>query len=393
MNHDILNPHYAELPESYLFSAISGKIAEYRESHPRADIIRLGIGDVTKPLVPAVIEAMHRAVDEMATVKGFRGYGPEQGYDFLREAVVRGEYAPRKVAVDPDEVFISDGSKCDVANFQELFAADCRIAIPDPVYPVYLDSNIMAGRGKIVFLPASAENEFQPAVPDVPVDVIYLCSPNNPTGTVLTRETLTAFVEYALRNGSLILFDAAYSAYIQDDSLVHSIYEIPGAKGCAVEFRSFSKTAGFTGVRCAVTVVPKELETLRKMWLRRQTTKFNGVNYIVQRAAEAVYSPAGQKQIREVIAGYMANAEVIRSGLIGCGHSVFGGVHAPYIWWRLPENEKSFDFFDRLLQSCEVVGTPGSGFGRCGEGYFRLTAFGGAAETRLAMERIRDRLK
>lgn len=392
MNEAILNPHYAELPESYLFSTIARKIAEYKATHPDADVIKLGIGDVTTPLVPAVLEAMHRAVDEMGTREGFRGYGPEQGYEFLREAVVRGEYAPRQVEISPDEVFISDGSKCDVANFQELFSAGCRVAIPDPVYPVYLDSNLMAGR-HAVFMPAHAENGFQPEPPETPVDVIYLCSPNNPTGTVLTRETLTNFVNYALKNGSLILFDAAYSAYIRNEKLVHSIYEIPGARECAVEFRSFSKTAGFTGVRCAVTTVPRELEKLRKMWLRRQTTKFNGVNYVVQRAAEAVYSPEGWLQVKRVIDGYMANAAAIRKGLTDCGFTVYGGEHAPYIWWKLANGEKSFDFFDRLLRCCEVVGTPGSGFGACGEGYFRLTAFGEAEPTKRALERIRTRLK
>lgn len=392
MNENILNPHYSELPESYLFSTVARKLADYKASHPGAEVIKLGIGDVTTPLVPAVLEAMHKAVDEMGERSTFRGYGPEQGYGFLREAVARGEYAPRKVEISPEEVFISDGSKCDVANFQELFSADARVAVPDPVYPVYLDSNLMAGR-RAVLMPARAENGFQPEVPNEKVDVIYLCSPNNPTGTVLTRETLERFVSYALKNGSIILFDAAYSAYIRDEKLVHSIYEIPGAKHCAVEFRSFSKTAGFTGVRCAVTTVPKELEKLRKMWFRRQSTKFNGACYIVQRAAEAVYSEAGWPQIKAVIDGYMANAAMIRDGLAQCGYTVYGGEHAPYIWWKLPAGEKSFDFFDRLLNSCEVVGTPGSGFGACGEGYFRLTAFGETAATKRALERIRDRLK
>ena len=394
MNESILNPHYAELPESYLFSTIAKKIAAYKERNPGTEVISLGIGDVTSPLIPAVIEAMHKATDEMASKATFRGYGPEQGYAFLREAVVRGEYAPRNVELSPDEIFISDGSKCDVANFQELFSADCRIAIPDPVYPVYLDSNIMAGRKKnITFLPATAENDFQPELPEGVVDVIYLCSPNNPTGTVLSKETLTAFVEYALKNGALILFDAAYSAYIRDAALVHSIYEIPGAKSCAVEFRSFSKTAGFTGVRCAVTAVPKELGKLRTMWLRRQTTKFNGVNYIVQRGAEAVYSESGASQTKQVIDGYMANAARIRTSLEQCGFTVFGGAHAPYIWWKLEGWKNSFEFFDRLLESCAVAGTPGSGFGRCGEGFFRLTAFGDPERTKTALERIRNNLK
>ena len=394
MNEKILNPYYGELPESYLFSTIAKKIAAYKERNPGSEVISLGIGDVTSPLIPAVIEAMHKATDEMASKATFRGYGPEQGYGFLREAVVRGEYAPRKVDISPDEIFISDGSKCDVANFQELFSSDCRIAIPDPVYPVYLDSNIMAGRTKnITFLPATAENDFQPELPEVPVDVIYLCSPNNPTGTVLSKETLTRFVEYALKNGALILFDAAYSAYIRDAALIHSIYEIPGAKACAVEFRSFSKTAGFTGVRCAVTAVPKELGKLRTMWLRRQTTKFNGVNYIVQRGAEAVYSESGAIQTKQVIDGYMANAARIRTALAECGFTVCGGQHAPYIWWKLEGWKNSFEFFDRLLESCAVAGTPGSGFGRCGEGFFRLTAFGDPERTKTALERIRINLK
>ncbi|MGN0834869.1 MAG: LL-diaminopimelate aminotransferase [Candidatus Spyradosoma sp.] len=402
MNEKILNPYYSRLPESYLFSTIAARIAQYRDAHPSARIIRLGIGDVTRPLVPAVVEAMHAATDEMAKKASFRGYGPEQGYAFLREAVVRGEYAARNVDVGPDEVFISDGSKCDVANFQELFSSDCRVAIPDPVYPVYLDSNVMAGRSGsvapdghfdgVVYLAADADNDFQPSVPDVPVEIIYLCSPNNPTGTVLKRETLEKFVDYALAHGSVILFDAAYSAYIRDEGLPHSIYEIPGAKKCAVEFRSFSKTAGFTGVRCACTVVPRDMPALHAMWLRRQTTKFNGVNYIVQRGAEAVYSEAGNRQIREVVAGYMANAAKIRAKLAECGHTVYGGEHAPYIWWKLAGGEKSFDFFDRLLATCEVVGTPGSGFGPRGEGYFRLTAFGDPEETELALLRIAAKL-
>ena len=394
MNEKILNPFYGELPESYLFSTIAKKIAAYKERNPESAVISLGIGDVTSPLIPAVIEAMHKATDEMAQKATFRGYGPEQGYGFLREAVVRGEYAPRKVDISPDEIFISDGSKCDVANFQELFSSDCRIAIPDPVYPVYLDSNIMAGRKKnVTFLPATAENDFQPELPETCADVIYLCSPNNPTGTVLSKETLTRFVEYALKNGALILFDAAYSAYIRDDALIHSIYEIPGAKACAVEFRSFSKTAGFTGVRCAVTAVPKELGRLRTMWLRRQTTKFNGVNYIVQRGAEAVYSESGAAQTKQVIDTYMANAERIRTALEQCGFTVCGGAHAPYIWWKLEGWKNSFEFFDRLLESCAVAGTPGSGFGRCGEGFFRLTAFGDPERTKTALERIRNNLK
>lgn len=392
INSAILNPFYRNLPDSYLFSAIAEKVAAYKKANPDADIVRLGIGDVTNPLVPSVIEAMHKAVDEMGSKSTFRGYGPEQGYEFLREAVIRGEYTPRNIELSADEVFISDGSKCDVGNIQELFNNKCLIAIPDPVYPVYLDSNIMAGRDNIVFMPAVAENDFQPEVPQNHVDVIYLCSPNNPTGTVLTKKTLEKFVDYARNNGAVILFDAAYSAYIRDDEQIHSIYEIAGAKECAIEFKSFSKTAGFTGVRCAVTVIPHEMEALRAMWFRRQSTKFNGVNYIVQRGAEAVYSETGWQEITQVIDSYMATAAKIRSTLAGCGFTVFGGENAPYIWWQLKGWKKSFDFFDRLLEVCQVVGTPGSGFGSCGEGYFRLTSFGDPERTEVALERIKNNL-
>ena len=398
MDSELLNSNYALLPESYLFSEIARKIAAYQKLHPEREIVRLGIGDVTRPLVPAVIEAMHRAVDEMASAATFRGYGPEPGYGFLREAIAAGEYAARGIDISPDEIFVSDGSKCDIANFQELFSTDCRVAIPDPVYPVYLDSNVMAGRGGalrpdgrhegVFYMECGAENNFQIAPPPADAKLIYLCSPNNPTGTVLSRETLTVMVEHALKTGAVILFDAAYADYIQDDSLVHSIYEIPGAKQCAAEFHSFSKSAGFTGVRCAFTVIPHEMEALRRMWLRRQSTKFNGVNYIVQRAAEAVYSEDGRRQTRAVVGDYMRNAAAIRSGLRQCGHTVFGGEHAPYIWWRLPGRMNSFDFFDFLLEECAVVGTPGGGFGPCGEGYFRLTAFGDPEKTREAIRRI-----
>ncbi len=398
MDSEMLNSNYGLLPETYLFSQIAQKIAVYQKRRPEREVIRLGIGDVTCPLVPAVIEAMHRAVDEMALAESFRGYGPEQGYEFLRRAIAEGEYSARNIDISPDEIFVSDGSKCDVANIQELFSSQCRVAIPDPVYPVYLDSNVMAGRAgtlqndghysRVNYMLCNADNGFQPELPPRDTDLIYLCSPNNPTGTVLSRTTLEKLVAYALEINAMILFDAAYADYIRDDSLVHSIYEIPGAKKCAVEFHSFSKSAGFTGVRCAFTVVPHEMEQLRRMWLRRQTTKFNGVNYIVQRAAEAVYSPAGREQTRNVILRYMNNAAAIRNGLQSCGYTVFGGEHAPYIWWKLPEGTKSFDFFDRLLEECAVVGTPGSGFGPGGEGFFRLTAFGDPAKTREALIRI-----
>lgn len=398
----MLNTNYDLLPGSYLFSTIAKKIKEYQGSKPDADIIRLGIGDVTTPLIPEVIKAMHSAVDEMSLKGSFRGYGPEQGYDFLREAIVRGEYTSRGIELDPEDVFVSDGSKCDVANIQELFIENVKVAIPDPVYPVYLDSNVMAGRAgvlqddghfsKVTYLASTAENNFQPDLPKNPVQMIYLCSPNNPTGTVLSRVTLQKFVDYANENGAIILFDGAYNCYIQDETLPHSIYEIPGAKTCAIEFRSFSKTAGFTGVRCAYTVVPHELSKLHSMWNRRQCTKFNGVSYVTQRAAEAIYSPVGWNQTREVIGGYMRTAKVIRQELTAAGYTVFGGEHAPYIWWKIPGNEKSFDFFDRLLSTCEVVGTPGSGFGPCGEGYFRLTAFGDYERTCEALRRIREKL-
>ena len=385
-----------------MFSTVNKKVAQFCKENPDKKVIRLGIGDVTKPLCKSVISAMHNAVDEMGTQKGFHGYGPEQGYDFVREAIIRGEYTSRGIDMDPDDVFVSDGSKCDVANIQELFSADAKIAIPDPVYPVYLDSNVMAGRAgtlqddghfsEVTYLASTAENNFQPDLPKNPVQLIYLCSPNNPTGTVLSRETLQKFVDYANETGAIILFDGAYNCYIRDEKLPHSIYEIPGARTCAIEFRSFSKTAGFTGVRCAYTIVPHELGKLRSMWNRRQCTKFNGVSYVTQRAAEAIYSPEGWEQTKSVINGYMDTATMIRKGLTECGYTVFGGEHAPYIWWKLLEGEKSFDFFDRLLATCEVVGTPGSGFGPCGEGYFRLTAFGDHEQTKVALQRIRERL-
>ncbi len=404
-----INSNYLKLPGSYLFAGIKRRVDAYREAHPDAKIISLGIGDVTRPLVPAVIEAMHAAVDEMADAATFRGYGPEQGYDFLIDAIIRGEYTARGIGIDRDEVFVSDGSKCDVGNIQEIFSADARVAIGDPVYPVYLDSNVMTGRtgelgsdgrfAGITYLAGTEANGFSPEPPKERVDLVYLCSPNNPTGTVLDRAALTRWVEYARENEAVILFDSAYSAYIREPGLPGSIYEIPGAKEVAIEFKSFSKSAGFTGVRCGFTVVPKELrrrdrsgklQSLNALWLRRQCTKFNGVCYIVQRAAEAVYSPAGMKQSREVIDYYMGNAELIRSGLTGAGFEVFGGKNAPYIWWKLPGVLDSAQFADKLLNVCQVVGTPGVGFGPCGEGWFRLTAFGDRAETAEAVDRIRN---
>lgn len=403
-----INSNYLKLPGSYLFAGIKRRVDAYRAAHPGAKIISLGIGDVTRPLVPAVIEAMHAAVDEMADAATFRGYGPEQGYDFLIDAIIRGEYTARGIEIDRDEVFVSDGSKCDVGNIQEIFSADARVAIGDPVYPVYLDSNVMAGRtggfgpdgrfAGITYLTGNEANGFSPEPPEERVDLVYLCSPNNPTGTVLDRAALTRWVEYARENEAVILFDSAYSAYIREPDLPGSIYEIPGAKEVAIEFKSFSKSAGFTGVRCGFTVVPKALrrrdasgnmQRLNALWLRRQCTKFNGVCYIVQRAAEAVYSPAGVKQSREVIDYYMGNAELIRAGLTGAGFQVFGGKNAPYIWWKLPRGLDSTRFADTLLNACQVVGTPGVGFGPGGEGWFRLTAFGDRAETAEAVERIR----
>lgn len=384
-----INENYLKLGGNYLFAELKKKTEAFQARHPEADIIRLGIGDVTLPLSPAVIQAMHKAVDEMSDAKTFRGYGPEQGYDFLIRAIIDGEYKSRGIELDMDEVFVSDGSKCDVANIQEIFSRDCKVAICDPVYPVYLDSNIMAGR-EVVFLPSTSGNGFSPELPDVDVDLIYLCSPNNPTGTVLTRRDLERWVDYATRKGAIILFDSAYSSYIQEPGLPGSIYEIPGAKEVAIEFKSFSKTAGFTGLRCAFTVVPKALGKLNGFWNRRQCTKFNGVSYVVQRAAEAVYSEAGRGETAEMIRYYMGNAAIIREGLAKAGFEVYGGKNAPYIWWKLPSGLDSMNFAAKLLESCQVVGTPGVGFGACGEGYFRLTAFGSRARTEEAVARIME---
>ncbi|EAX46922.1 aminotransferase, class I and II [Thermosinus carboxydivorans Nor1] len=379
-----INENYLKLPGSYLFAEIARRVSKFKTENPDADIIRLGIGDVTRPLAPAVIESLHKAVDEMGQAATFRGYGPEQCYEFLIEKIIEGDYASRGVKLDVDEVFVSDGSKSDVGNIQEIFGIDNVVAITDPVYPVYLDSNVMAGRTgeykdgrfeKIVYLPCNAENNFVPALPKEKVDMIYLCVPNNPTGTTLSKAELKKWVDYARENDAIILFDSAYEAYIQEPDIPHSIYEIEGAKEVAIEFRSFSKTAGFTGTRCAYTVVPKtvmastaagEKYPLNKLWNRRQTTKFNGVPYIVQRGAEAVYSPEGQKQIRETIQYYMTNAKIIREGLESVGLQVFGGVNAPYIWLKTPNNLDSWAFFDKLLSEAHIVGTPGSGFGPSG---------------------------
>ncbi|HEY8516565.1 MAG TPA: LL-diaminopimelate aminotransferase [Candidatus Binatia bacterium] len=402
-----INENYLKLKAGYLFPEIGRRVAAFQKANPDAKVIKLGIGDVTRPLVPAVVDAMRAAVEEMGTDAGFRGYGPEQGYDFLIEAIREHDYASRGVEIAQDEVFVSDGSKCDSANIQEIFATDNVVALTDPVYPVYLDSNVMAGRtgaagedgryAGIVYMPATAENDFVPDLPKERVDLIYLCSPNNPTGAAATREQLARWVDYAHRAGAVILFDAAYEAFISDPSLPHSIYEIDGAREVAIEFRSFSKTAGFTGTRCAFTVVPKDVKAqtasgervaLNPLWNRRHTTKFNGVSYPVQRAAAAVYSPEGQRQTREVIQFYMENARLIREGLTRAGLTVYGGVNAPYIWLRTPSGLSSWEFFDRLLEGAHVVGTPGAGFGPSGEGYFRLSAFNSRENVEEAIERI-----
>lgn len=405
-----MNENYQKLPGSYLFSDITKRVEKYVLAHPDNQIIRLGIGDVTRPLSSAVIEAMHKAIDEMAAASTFHGYGPEQGYDFLREAISLHDYEKRGVRIDKDEIFVSDGAKCDCGNITELFSNDALVAVCDPVYPVYVDTNAMIGRageydaatGKwtnLVYMPCTKENHFLPQLPDtsdserIP-DLIYLCFPNNPSGASIGFADLQKWVDFANRHGSIILYDSAYEAYITED-LPHSIFEIPGAKTCAVEFRSFSKTAGFTGTRCAYTVIPKELirgdVSLNKMWNRRQTTKFNGTPYVTQRGAQAVYSPEGQIQTRETIVYYMQNAKIIREGLMECGFEVYGGVNAPYIWLKTPNGMTSWEFFDFLLEKAEVVGTPGSGFGPSGEGYFRLTAFGSVENTRKAIARMKER--
>ena len=401
-----INNNYLKLQGSYLFSTVAKRVAAFKESNPGKKVISLGIGDVSKPLGPAVIAAMHKAVDEMGEAGTFRGYGPEQGYSFLREAILKGDYLSRGINLSADEIFVSDGAKSDVANFQELFSPESKVALQNPVYPVYLDTNVMAGRtgafengryGGIVYLPCVEENNFAPELPKEHADIVYLCSPNNPTGSALTRAELKKWVDWALEHNSVILFDSAYEAFISDEDVPHSIYEIPGAEKVAVEFRSFSKTAGFTGTRCAYTVVPKALEisdgnggkaSLNALWLRRQTTKFNGVPYIVQRGAEAVYSPEGFKQTREVIAGYKENALVILDALKSAGITAYGGQNAPYVWLKTPAGLDSWSFFDKLLTEACVVGTPGVGFGSCGEGYFRLTAFNTPELTREAAARV-----
>lgn len=383
-----INENYANLEQSYLFSTIAKKVNEYTAQNPDKKVIKLGIGDVTLPLCKAVTEALHKAVDEMGVQATFRGYGPEQGYDFLRKAVQK-YYAKRNVELELDEIFISDGAKSDLGNILDLFSKDNTVLVPDPVYPVYVDTNVMAGR-KVVYVDANGENEFLP-LPDknVKADIIYICSPNNPTGAAYNKEQLQAWVDYAKSMNAIILFDAAYECFVSDENLPRSIFEIEGAKDCAIEFCSLSKTAGFTGTRCGYTVVPKALGVLNKMWVRRQTTKFNGVPYIVQRGAEAVFSEEGQKEIRENINYYKENAKVISDTLKSCGIWHVGGKHSPYIWLKCPNDMDSWTFFDYLLENAQVVGTPGAGFGKNGDGYFRLTSFGSKENTAEAMERFK----
>lgn len=392
-----INENFLKLQHRYLFAEIAKRVAAYKAENPQADIIRLGIGDVTQPLAPAVVEAMHRAVDECAHGETFRGYGPEHGYNFLIEAIIAHDFEPRGVHLTPDEVFISDGAKSDTGNIGDILSSANVIGVTDPVYPVYVDTNTMGGRD-IRYIPCNEANGFTGDIPAEKLDVVYLCFPNNPTGAVITREGLQRWVDYALRNDCLILYDAAYEAFISDAAIPHSIYEIEGAKQCAIEFRSFSKTAGFTGVRCGYTIIPNELKVnslsgervaLNGIWDRRQCSKFNGASYISQRGAEAVFSAEGQKQIRATIDYYMANARIIRQSLQSFGLQVFGGENAPYIWVRTPNGTDSWSFFDRLLREAQVVTTPGAGFGAAGEGYIRITAFGTHKSSIEAMERVR----
>lgn len=398
-----INDNYLKLPGSYLFSTIAKKVNAYTAANQDKKVIRLGIGDVTLPLAPAVIDAMHKAVDEMAHAETFHGYAPDLGYEFLRSAIVENDYKARGVDIAIDEIFVSDGAKSDSGNIGDIFAQNNRIAVCDPVYPVYVDTNAMAGRtgdyvkekeawSNVIYMPCTAENNFVPELPKETPDIIYICCPNNPTGTTLNKDQLQKWVDFALTKGAVIIYDAAYEAYISEDDVPHSIYECDGAKKCAIEMRSFSKNAGFTGTRLGFTVIPKELTcdgvSLNSLWARRHGTKFNGAPYIIQRAGEAVYSPEGKKQTKEQIAYYMNNAKIIREGLTNAGYTVFGGINAPYIWLKTPDNMTSWDFFDYLLENLNIVGTPGSGFGPSGEGYFRLTAFGSLENTKEAMERI-----
>lgn len=402
----LVNEHFLKLPGNYLFSDIAKKVNSFKVTHPQTEIIRLGIGDVTQPLPKASVEAMHKAVDEMASKATFRGYGPEQGYDFLIDAILKNDYAPRGIHLEPGEVFINDGAKSDTGNIGDILRHDNSIGVTDPIYPVYIDSNVMCGRagvledGKwsnVVYLPCLSENHFIPAIPDRRIDILYLCYPNNPTGTVLSKSELKKWVNYALANDTLIFYDAAYESYIRDTDIPHSIYEIKGAKKVAIEFRSFSKTAGFTGVRCGYTVVPKELTaatlegervSLNHLWNRRQCTKFNGTSYITQRGAEAIYTPEGKEQVKATIDYYMSNARIMKDGLERAGLSVFGGENAPYLWVKTPDGISSWKFFEQMLYEAHVVATPGVGFGPSGEGYVRLTAFGERTDCERAMERI-----
>ncbi|MDD6039454.1 MAG: LL-diaminopimelate aminotransferase [bacterium] len=399
-----INENYQKLPGSYLFSTIAKKVAAFSQANPDKQIIRLGIGDVTQPIAPAIIEAMHKAVDEMGVQETFRGYAPDLGYEFLRNAIAKNDYEARGCDIAADEIFVSDGAKSDSGNIQEIFGADVKIAVCDPVYPVYVDSNVMAGRcgdydantgmwSNVIYMPCTKENGFVPEFPKENPDVIYLCLPNNPTGTTITKSRLQEWVDYANRIGAVIIYDGAYEAYISEDDVAHTIYECEGAKTCAIELKSFSKNAGFTGVRLGYTVVPKELKcgdvSVHGMWARRHGTKFNGAPYIIQRAGEAVYSDAGKAQLKEQVAYYMNNAKTIKTGLQEAGYEVFGGVNAPYIWLKTPGKMTSWEFFDYLLENANVVGTPGSGFGPSGEGYFRLTAFGSHKNTVAALERIK----
>ena len=402
-----INDHYRKLAAGYLFPEIGRRVGVFQQANPKADVIRLGIGDVVLPLPASVRQAMHDAIDEMAVASSFKGYGPERGYDFLREAIAKHDFGDRGVSIHPDEIFVSDGSKCDSGNIQEIFAEDATIAIPDPVYPVYVDTNVMAGRTGIAgpdgrysgieYLPCTEESGFLPALPKRPVDLVYLCSPNNPTGAVASKADLARFVDWARANDAILLFDAAYERFITDPSLPRSIYEVPGARECAIEFRSYSKTAGFTGIRCAYVVVPNELKgrdakgepvSVANLWNRRTSTKFNGVSYPVQRGAEAIYGETGRKEVQANIDYYMANAAIIRAGLGKAGFQTFGGVNAPYVWMKTPKGLDSWQFFDALLSQANVVGTPGSGFGSCGEGYLRLSAFGFRAKVEEAVGRI-----
>lgn len=404
----LINEHFLKLPNNYLFADIAKKVNAFKATHAKADIISLGIGDVTQPLCPAVIEALHKATDEMAQQTTFRGYGPEQGYDFLREAILKNDFLPRGIHLDISEIFINDGAKSDTGNIQELVRWDNSIAVGDPIYPVYIDSNVMIGRAgvqeggrwsNVIYMPCTAENNFIPQIPDRRVDIIYLCYPNNPTGTVISKEELRKWVSYALKNDALIFYDAAYEAYIQNDSVPHSIYEIRGARKCAIEFHSYSKTAGFTGVRCGYTIVPKEVTAstlkgeripLNHLWNRRQCTKFNGTSYLSQRAAEAIYTPEGKKQVKATIDYYMRNAHGMKRALTSLGLKVYGGEHAPYLWVKTPNDTPSWQFFEEMLYGAHVVCTPGVGFGPSGEGYIRLTAFGQQEKTQEALLRIEN---